>query len=231
MPNHNQPDRHRARDQQRLIRTIEHHGIQVVFDVGANVGQYAGKLRRLGFGGKIVSFEPLAETHQILARASQSDPSWIVAPAMALGGTDGSVTINRSAESDMSSALDFNLEMAELLDSSHFVAQESVRQRRLDGLLGDYAEPGEKAMLKIDTQGSEQAVLEGAAGVLDRIALIQIELSIFEIYEGEAGYRDMIDHLGALGFEPVLFIPGYFNDRTARMLQMDGVFARRDGTD
>ena len=226
MPNHSPPDRHRARDQDRLIQTIDHHGIEVVFDVGANVGQYAGKLRRLGFGGKIVSFEPLAETHEILAAASKSDPFWIVPPAMALGDTDGQVTINRSAESDMSSTLDFNAEMAELLDSSHFVAQESVPQRRLDGLFNDFADTGGRAMLKIDTQGSERFVLDGAAGVLEQIALIQIELSIFEIYDGETSYREMIDHLGALGYHPVLFIPGYFNKRTARLLQMDGVFAR-----
>lgn len=221
------PDRHKARDQNRLAHTLTHHAIDLVFDVGANVGQYASKLRHIGFTGQIVSFEPLAETHETLTQAAADDANWRVAPPMAIGDSDGTATINRSAETDMSSLLDFTPEMADLLDSSRFVAREDVAMRRLDGIFADYAKPGETAMLKIDTQGFERAVLDGAAGVLDRLRLIQLELSIVEIYEGEPTYRQMIDHLADLGFEPVLFIPGYFNNRTARLLQMDGVFARR----
>lgn len=219
-------DRHAARDQDRLARTLAHHGIDLVFDVGANVGQYAAKLRTLGYAGRIVSFEPLAACHSALTAAAAGDPGWLVAPAMAIGDSDGTVTINRSAESDMSSMLDFTPEMADLLDSSRYVAREEVPVRRLDGLFAEHAKPGDAALLKIDTQGYERAVLDGAAGALDGLTLIQLELSIVEIYQGEPTYLEMIGHLAGLGFEPVLFLPGYFNKRTARMLQMDGVFAK-----
>ncbi|MEM8915309.1 MAG: FkbM family methyltransferase [Pseudomonadota bacterium] len=205
---------------------MRHHGIDVIFDVGANVGQYASKLRRIGFDGPIVSFEPLVSVHRDLEAAAADDPDWVVAPPMALGAEDGTITINRSAETDMSSALEFNAEMAKLLSSSAHVAQETVPQRRLDGLFAEYVSSDQKPMLKIDTQGFERQVLDGATGVLDQLALIQLELSIIEIYEGEPTWRDMVSHLESLGFEPVLFIPGYFNKRTSRLLQMDGVFAR-----
>jgi hypothetical protein len=36
----------------------------------------------------------------------------------------------------------------------------------------------------------------------------------------------MIAALKGLGFEPALFIPGYFNHRTARLISMDGIFLR-----
>ena len=220
-------DRHAARDQDRLARVIAHHGIGLALDVGANVGQYARKLRRIGYGGRIVSFEPLAGCQEGLIAAAEGDEGWTVAPPLALGDRDGVATINRSAESDMSSMLDFTAEMAALLDSSRFVAREEVPLRRLDGIFDDLARPGEPVLLKIDTQGYERAVLDGAAGVLDRVTLVQLELSIIEIYDGEPTYLEMIGHLAGLGFSPVLFIPGYFNRRTARLLQMDGVFARQ----
>jgi hypothetical protein len=45
-------------------------------------------------------------------------------------------------------------------------------------------------------------------------------------YEGERGFRPMIDLMESLGFEPWLFLPGYFERQLARQLQIDGVFMR-----
>ena len=81
-------------------------------------------------------------------------------------------------------------------------------------------------LLKIDTQGTERRVLDGARGVLPRIAAVQMELSVVPVYDGEPSYLDSIRHMAELGFVPALFITGYFNRRTARLIGMDGVFVR-----
>jgi FkbM family methyltransferase len=215
-----------SKETRALVRILDHHGITVALDVGANIGQYATRLRQGGWGGRIVSFEPLPASRIALEQAAASDPLWEVAPPMALGASAGTVTLNVSAESDMSSTLPFLPEMADLLDSAAYTGTVTAPLARLDEVFDRYAGNTDRVLLKIDTQGTEAAVLEGASGILDRIQGIQLELSIVPVYQGERGYLDMIATLDELGFQPALFIPGYFNHRSARLISMDGVFLR-----
>ena len=210
---------------QRLIQVLLHHRIDRVIDIGAHQGEYASRLRRGGYAGAIVSVEPQEAAHRALIAASATDPDWVVAPRLALGAAPRTATLNVSGETDMSSLADFTPEMAELLDSAAFVGSESVTVSTLDMWFGKWAAPDDRVLVKIDTQGTELAVLEGAADVISRISLIQIEMSVVPVYAGEPNYRAMIDRLADWGFAPVLFIPGYFNKRTARLIGMDGIFA------
>ena len=216
-----------SRETQRLIRVLDHYDINLVLDVGANVGQYGQRLRRGGYEGRIVSFEPLNKAHAALAQAASDDPNWEVAPRMALGDSDQPVMLNVSAESDMSSVLEFTPDMGRLLDSSAYVGSETASQARLEAVFAKFVESGERVALKIDTQGTEHRVLAGARGVLKRIPVIQTELAIVPVYQEEPGFVDMIQKLDDLGYTPTLFMPGYFNRRTARLIGMDGVFVRR----
>ena len=90
--------------------------------------------------------------------------------------------------------------------------------------------PDDRVFLKIDTQGYEAEVLAGAARLLERLAGIQLEMALVPLYEGERPFRAMLDELAALGFEPWLFLPGYFERKLARQLQVDGVFMRAVAT-
>ncbi len=220
------PTKPPSRESRNLATLLAHHRIDLVLDVGANIGQYAERLRRADYGGRIVSFEPQSAAHGLLTAAAEDDPQWTVAPRMAVGDSDRPLTLNLSAESDMSSALAMTGEMADLLDSAAYTGTETVPQARLDALMAGFAGPEDRVLLKSDTQGYDRQVLDGTTGVLDRIQAIQLELSIVPVYVGEPSYREMIDHLEALGFSPALFIPGYFNRRTARLIAMDGVFVR-----
>src|SRR5262249_11168132 len=60
----------------RRMRLLQHHQINVVFDIGANEGQYAATLREAGFEGLIVSFEPLGDAFVRLQLRSSRDPHW-----------------------------------------------------------------------------------------------------------------------------------------------------------
>jgi FkbM family methyltransferase len=212
--------------QAQLIAILERFDISVVLDVGANRGQYGAMLREWGWRGRIVSFEPLGLTHAALARRAAADPTWQVAPRMALGAQDGEAELEVSAESDMSSILPQSPLLRAISPSSAVVRKEMVPLRRLDGVVGPYLSAADRVFLKIDTQGYEPEVLEGAGPLLNRLCGIQLEMSLVPIYEGERDFRTIFDQLTEAGFEPHLLLPGYFERKLARQLQVDGVFMR-----
>src|SRR5438105_1643916 len=61
-----------------LIKLIRASDVNVVIDVGGNVGGYGAMLRRAGYPGTIVSFEPVTQTFARLQRRSEHDPLWRV---------------------------------------------------------------------------------------------------------------------------------------------------------
>lgn len=212
--------------QAQLNAVLEHFRITTVLDVGANVGQYASGLREWGYRGRIVSFEPQAAAHAALERRAAADPDWRVAPPMALGDADGAIEIEVAAESDMSSILPQTDLLRRISPSSAVTRRETVPLRRLDDVAPSYVGRDDRVLLKIDAQGYEPQVLAGAQTLLQRLAGIQLEMSLVPIYEGERDFRTTLDDLAAAGFEPYLFLPGYFEPKLARQLQIDGVFMR-----
>src|SRR5690242_4792078 len=95
-----------ASESGRLAAMFAHHGVNLVLDVGANVGQFAQGLRRAGYSGRILSFEPLAQAHGRLLSAARSDPNWTIAPRVAIGDQEGEIEIHVSGNSVSSSVLD-----------------------------------------------------------------------------------------------------------------------------
>jgi FkbM family methyltransferase len=231
-----------GRETAALIQILEHHGVTVVLDVGANVGQYGTRLRRAGWDGRIVSFEPLPGAHAALTAAAAGDPSWHVAAPVALGDRDGSVTLNQAAESDRSSVLPLRpciaglpawgsagLATAPAGGAREGAGTITVEAARLDNLFDRHVGPQDRAFLRIDTQGYELPVLRGATAVLPRLAGIQIALSLVPLRQGEPDWLASVHHMTGLGMQPVLFIPGDFDGHAARLVAMDGVFVRNPG--
>lgn len=209
-----------------LITIFRHFGITAVLDIGAHKGEYGGYLRRAGWDGRIVSFEPQSAVRPVLERKAATDGNWQVLPPMAIGAADGALALNISAETDMSSALPLADSAMAFTPTSRMVGRETVPVQALAAVFDDVVSIDDTVFVKVDTQGFESAVLDGAAPVMDRIAGWQLEMSIEKIYDGEADWRVMLDRMDALGYAAHLFIPGYFSRHIARQLQIDGVFMR-----
>jgi FkbM family methyltransferase len=167
----------------RMQQLLDYHKIDLVLDVGANVGQYAKSLRDLGYSGRIVSFEPLSSAYSQLKTASKKDLLWEIAPQTAIGNQEGEIIINIAGNSYSSSALpmlDAHLESA---PESAYSGSETVKLSRLDTLAKDYIKSETKSIfLKIDVQGLEKQVLEGATAILPLVKGIKLELSLVPLY-------------------------------------------------
>lgn len=213
---------------QRLVNALNRFAVDLVVDGGANEGQYGAGLRASGWQGPVLSIEPIPEVHARLAHRARGDPLWFIAPPCALGPKSGETLLNLSAESDMSSVLPRSPFLEQLSPSSRCARQIRVPMLRLDELEPIRSGPWQRIFLKLDVQGYEAAVLEGIGALWPRIVGLQLELSLVPLYEGEADWRTLIDRVGSFGFVPWLFLPGYFEPKSARQLQIDGVFFRAD---
>ena len=209
-----------------LVDTLHRHEIEAVVDVGANLGQYALRLRAAGWRGPILSIEPLPELQQPLRERAAGDPHWEIAPPMAIGATDGEVTLEVSAESDMSSTLGQSDLLRAISPSSAVTRRIAVPQLRLAApeVLG--SRPWWRIFVKADVQGAEPAVLAGLGDAWPRVRGLQLELALLPLYQGERPWVEMVGDLAAHGFAPYLVFPGYYARALGRQVQLDIVFYR-----
>lgn len=212
---------------QQLVFTLERQEVDAVIDVGANLGQYATRLRAAGWSRPILSIEPIPEVHQRLAERAAGDPAWEVAPPMAIGADTGEVELEVSAEADMSSTRAQTPLLQAISPSSAVLRRVKVPQQRLDALDLVRDRSWRRLLVKADVQGAEPAVLAGMEGLWERVQGVQLELALVPLYEGERPWLDLVGDLAARGFAPYLLFPGYFSRRLGRQVQLDIVFYRQ----
>ncbi|SRR6266446_1800722 len=209
-----------------LARMLNHHRIDTVLDVGANEGQYALSLRELGFGGRIISFEPLAMAHQQLQRSAVKDASWIIPPRTAIGNQDGQIRINVASNGASSSILRMLEAHQRAAPDVGYVGTEVVPISRLDRVAKEFLGEARNIFLKVDAQGFELQVLQGAEELICRIAGAQLELSLVPLYEGQALFSELIDWMRKAGLSIWGILPGLADNSSGRLLQTDVVFFR-----
>jgi FkbM family methyltransferase len=220
------PYRHTRHPVARRLRLFSHYGIDLVIDVGANGGQYGRFLRSIGYEGAIISFEPLSSAFELLQRAAAADGNWEARRA-ALGEREGVATLNVSANSESSSILPMLPAHLAAYPESRSVGTEEVPLRTLAAVLAEIPE-GRRIFVKVDTQGYERLVIEGAGPALSRIAGVQLEMSLIPLYQGEALIQEMIAFMAARGLTLMGLEPGSSDAQTGQLLQVDGLFFRAE---
>jgi FkbM family methyltransferase len=219
--------RHSNSERQVLKDVLEATRIDTVLDVGANSGQFAGLAFDVGFGGVLVSFEAQESVHRdLVRRAARRGGSWIIAPRAAVGSGRGRIELNISQNSVSSSILPMRSVHLEAAPQSRYVGKETVDLARLDELATPLIPRARNIMIKVDTQGYERQVLEGATALLERTAAIQLELSLVPLYDGAPSFVELTGYVQQLGYELFSIVPGFRDRRSGRLLQMDGFFVR-----
>ena len=114
---------------------------------------------------------------------------------------------------------------------SRYVATENVSLCRLDDIASKYLTPDSRVFLKIDTQGYESQVLDGASVLLDRLVGVQLELSLVPLYAGQPLCDQLIRRLFDAGFAMKTLWPGFRDRATGELLQFDAMFFREQEVD
>jgi FkbM family methyltransferase len=196
--------------------------------VGANRGQYGTLLRGIGYTGWIISFEPVQANYEVLKAVAAKREPWRVFP-YALGATNERREINVAEETVFSSFLTPREESQVRFPTNRMERKEEVDVRRLDGILEtclkDISSP--RIYLKLDTQGFDLAVIEGAQTILPRILALQTEVSLHDLYHGMPGFVESISRLQAAGFEIIDFVTVNRDVDRLCAIDMDCLMARK----
>ncbi|MHA5049672.1 FkbM family methyltransferase [Streptomyces sp. SD15] len=211
---------------QHVTALLEKYAVNCVFDVGANTGQYGRRLRKLGYTGRIVSFEPTAAAFAKLERAAAKDDDWWVFN-IGLGRADSAESIH----------VGWNT-MNSLLPPSDYgkdrylrfakTDTEEIEIRRLDGMmdkaLAGIADP--RPYLKMDTQGYDLEVFAGAGERVTEFVGMQSEVAALRLYEGSPRMSESIATYEGSGFEITGMYPVTREATTARVVEFDCVMVR-----
>ena len=213
-----------------LRQLLAQLGISVVFDVGAHSGQYATRLRNIGYRGRIVSFEPQATVFAVLNEQARLDPQW-EAVRLALGDRETEQDLNISQNSWSSSFLSVSPNILEVEPGIAKTKVERVLIKTLDQVCHRFIESSDRVFLKIDAQGYEPKILNGAHAFLSRCEAVQMEMALFPSYQGQQSFSEMMEFMSKSGFSLAHLERGFWDDRTGYLIEVDGVFVRTKDLD
>lgn len=198
----------------------------VVFDVGANVGQFAESLIAHQPFADLHVFEPIPEALETLRR-NLAGIDGIRFNGFALGNAAGCRDFVVRRFDEASSFLDLGQRLREGVYGLDFGAERTitVEMRRLDNYVRESG-VGAIDLLKLDVQGYELEVLRGAEEVLPRIDWIYTEAQFQELYAGGPTFDDTFSFLHARGFD-LLRMTSFRADDDGRLMECDMIFRRR----
>jgi FkbM family methyltransferase len=195
---------------------------RTVFDVGVGWGTpwlYAAFPQ-----AKHVLFEPLAVFGADLDRLAAELSADV--HRVALSNRSGTATFRRHIDFPTSSSLyDIDPQFdaySRRVQRQHRFADQTVPLATLDEL-NRYEPP---FVLKLDVEGAERDVIEGARNTLRSTDLLIAEISVMKRRRGEPGFADMVGLLDSVGFE-LFDIPDMAQAADGTLLYLDAVFVQK----
>jgi len=211
-----------------ILKILKEKNINSVLDIGANKGQFAAKLRNSGYKNEIISFEPLSKEHELLSQNAIKDDFWKIYPRCAIGNSDGNININISNYSLSSSILNFTDIHKMAKPEAKTIGVENCPIYKLNSIAKELKLYEKDFFMKIDTQGYEKFVIEGASECIKNCKIIFCEVSLKEVYKNQDLWFTIINLLRDKGFEIASIENGVFAEKKNYLLQADIIFIKND---
>ncbi len=184
-----------------LQRILPKHSPSVVFDVGANIGNYTLELSKYN-KCKIYCFEPVKETYKILLQ-NTSNLKEVTTEPLGMSNQIGEAIIYDDLSQSSSSKATL---YADVISEFH---SKDIKSSTISlSTIDDYCSKkniDRISLLKIDTEGNEFKIIEGASTMISsgKIELIHFEFNAMNIASG-VFFRDFYKKLPDYNFYRLL---------------------------
>lgn len=161
----------------------------IVIDIGANVGEFSMAAR--GYGARTVSIEPDPTEFRSLT-ANLADQQCL---NIALWNERKTMTFySKNSTGDSS-----------LIEMSDYAEKIEVQAMTLDEVSDDVAPGKPIKLIKLEAEGAEPEIIQGAQNVLQRTRYIAVDAGPERGLEQENTVVPVLNALSALGFELIAF--------------------------
>ena len=218
------PGRNALDDQKRLLGAA---GASVIFDVGAHVGQTAYAYRKLFPKATIYAFEPYEPAFKILQASHRRDPGVRPVP-LGLAEEAGTRPFHVNQASANSSILAPSPAVAAYFDPEFTATKEQreIAVTTVDQFMRE-RQVSQIDLLKLDVQGAELLVLQGARAALEArsVRLIYTEVEFVPLYQHQALFGDVLSYLTTAGYVFYNLYNLYYG-LNGQLVAADAIFAR-----
>jgi FkbM family methyltransferase len=195
---------------------------RTVIDVGAAYGSFTRLCQTVFPDARYLLIEPLEEYRPLLEQEKQSSPSvqYTIAAASA---HEGEIAINVHPDlvgSSLYREVETGTGVNGVTRTVHSVTVDRVSREAGGG--GPY-------LLKVDVQGAELDVLEGAERTLGDSELIVLEVSFFKFFQDGPECAEIMAHMKARGFVPYDIVGRQYRPLDGALSQVDIAFVKEDG--
>jgi FkbM family methyltransferase len=205
--------------------------IDLVVDVGANIGQYRDFLRkRVRYSGEIASIEPDARCYELLLKRKKNDNGWHIYKNI-ISSKTGFEILKQMNSSPMNSL------MEPIYDTKYSALQKVINEIRINSFtMDDYIDSlynqglinrESKIVLKIDVQGAEHLVLSGLKRYLGNVAILQVEVSSVPLYKDSMAHYEISKRVEELGFV-LSYIPPPPDDQFPIVFDYDVIYVNKE---
>ncbi|BAV07192.1 methyltransferase, FkbM family [Filimonas lacunae] len=207
------------------FKWLQDQQFKSIVDIGSNEGQFLEKARILFPEATIHAFEPLPGAFQKLQSNFSTDKN-IRFYNLGLGDTKGQLEFHQNEYTPSSSFLSMEATHHANFDYAVDTQKITVDIDLLDNVLGN-GQLSQPLLVKIDVQGFEDKVINGATRVLAQASMVICELSFTRLYQNQPLFDDVYKKLTSMGFLYAGNMEQLHSTQNNGVLQADGIFIKK----